>query len=55
MAFTDKSTFGIDGEIYQRKITSTEAKNILNNISECTWNSNMEKIFYVSNQLGILI
>ena len=55
MAFTDKSTFGIDGNIYQRKITTSEAKSILNNISECTWTINTEKIFLISNQLGILI
>tara|TARA_R100001129_G_scaffold46633_1_gene31674 strand:+ start:3499 stop:3792 length:294 start_codon:yes stop_codon:yes gene_type:complete len=55
MAFTDKSTFGIDGNIYQRKVTTSEAKSILNNISECTWTTNTEKIFLISNQLGILI
>jgi hypothetical protein len=55
MAFTDKSTFGIDGEIYQRKITSNDAKKILDNLSDCTWTTNTEKIFLISNQLGILI
>ena len=55
MAFTDKSTFAIDGNIYPRKITSNEAKNILECITDCRWNINCEKIFLVSNQLGILI
>ena len=32
IAFTDKSTYSYDGNIYSRKITSTEAKNILDNI-----------------------
>ena len=55
IAFTDKSTFGFDGQLYKRKITSSDAKHILANVTDCRWTQNTEKIFLVSNQLGILI
>ena len=55
IAFTDKSTFVTEGESYKRKITSSEAKTILDNINEVRWTHNMEKIFLLSNQLRILI
>ncbi len=55
LVLSDKSTFAIDGNMYPRKITSNEAKNILECITDCRWNINCEKIFLVSNQLGILI
>ena len=55
IAFTDKSTFGFDGQLYKRKITSADAKHILSNVNDCRWTQNTEKIFLVSNQLGILI
>ena len=55
IAFTDKSTFGFDGQLYKRKITSADAKHILSNVTDCRWTQNTEKIFLVSNQLGILI
>ena len=32
MAFTDKSTFGFDGQLYKRKITSADAKHILSTV-----------------------
>ena len=35
IAFTDKSTYSSDGDIYNRKITSSEAKSILDNIEAC--------------------
>ena len=37
IAFTDKSTFTVNGEILTRKITSNDAKTILKNIDECNW------------------
>ena len=32
-----------------------DAKKIMDTIDDCRWNTNSEKIFLVSNQLGILI
>ena len=55
IAFTDKSTFTVNGEILTRKITSNDAKTILKNIDECNWTTTTKKIFLLSNQLGILI
>ena len=55
IAFTDKSTYSYDGDIYRRKITSTEAKNILDNINKCKWNEKTEKMLLVANQLKLRI
>ena len=53
IAFTDKTTYSCDGNIYNRKITSQEAKNILANIGDCKWNDNTSKLLLVSNQLKL--
>jgi|TARA_Y100000296_G_scaffold64680_1_gene75991 hypothetical protein len=55
IAFTDKSTYSYAGNIYSRKITSTEAKNILDNINKCKWNEKTEKMLLVANQLKLRI
>ena len=53
IAFTDKTTYSCDGNIYNRKITSHEAKSILANIGDCKWNDNTSKLLLVSNQLKL--
>tara|TARA_Y100001938_G_scaffold137935_1_gene202781 strand:- start:1145 stop:1438 length:294 start_codon:yes stop_codon:yes gene_type:complete len=55
IAFSDKSTYSIDGNIYNRKITSTDAKNILENLDGCKWNAKTELMLLVSNQLKLRI
>jgi len=55
IAFSDKSTYSDNGNIYNRKITSQEAKNILANIGDCTWTDNTAKMLLVANQLKIRI
>ena len=55
IAFTDKSTYSYDGDIYRRKITSTEAKNILDNINKCIWTDVTLKLFIVASQLKLKI
>ena len=55
IAFTDKTTYSCDGNIYNRKITSHEAKSILANIGDCKWNDNTSKLLLVSNQLKLRI
>ena len=55
IAFTEKSTYSKDGDIYNRKITSAEAKIILTNVDECKWNSKTRKMLLVANQLKLRI
>ena len=55
IAFSDKSTYSSDGDIYKRKITSSDAKIILNNIEECTWNDKTSLMLLVANQLKLRI
>ena len=53
IAFSDKNTYLYNGNIYNRKITSHEAKSILANIGDCKWNDNTSKLLLVSNQLKL--
>ena len=55
IAFSDKNTYLYNGNIYNRKITSQEAKNILANIGDCKWTDNTAKMLLVANQLKIRI
>ena len=55
IAFTDKTTYSYDGNIYNRKITTQEAKNIIANIDECRWTDTTSKMLLVANQLKIRI
>ena len=55
IAFTDKSTYSYAGNIYNRKITSTEAKNILDNINKCKWTAVTSKLLIVASQLKLKI
>ena len=55
IAFTDKDSYLYEGNIYNRKITSQEAKNLLANIGECKWNDSTSKMLLVANQLKIRI
>jgi|TARA_B100000315_G_scaffold202945_1_gene195814 hypothetical protein len=55
IAFSDKSTYSYDGDIYRRKITSTEAKNILDNINKCKWTDVTSRLLIVASQLKLKI
>jgi len=55
IAFSDKSTYSVEGNIYKRKVTSTEAKNILTNIETCKWSGTTAKMLLVANQLKLQI
>ena len=55
IAFSDKSTYSSNGNIYNRKITSTDAKNILSNIDECKWNQKTSLMLLVASQLKLRI
>ena len=55
IAFSDKSTYSVEGNIYKRKVTSSEAKNILTNINTCKWSGTTAKMLLVASQLNIKI
>ena len=53
LANSDSTTYTYHNNIYKRKITSTEAKNILDNIYDCKWARVNNKIKLVASQVGI--
>ena len=55
IAFTDKSTYSYNNNIYSMKITSDEAKKILGNTLNCKWTSTTAKLKIVGHQLGLII
>ena len=55
IAHSDKSSYLHDGNIYTRRISSTDAKKILLDVSECRWNHNTSEIRIVANQLSLKI
>ena len=47
-------SFALDGKlITNKKVTATEAQNILSNIYKCKWNPVTKKLLLVASQLGI--
>jgi hypothetical protein len=55
IAYSDKNNYLYDGDIYTRKITTTEAKDILTNISLCKWNDVTKKMLLVASQMRLRI
>tara|TARA_B100001996_G_C18181847_1_gene408593 strand:- start:82 stop:378 length:297 start_codon:yes stop_codon:yes gene_type:complete len=55
LANNDNSTYTYLDNIYNRKITSTEARNILTNIDMCKWATVNNKMFLVASQLCLRI
>jgi hypothetical protein len=54
MRNTDGNYVVIEGEVISnKKVTTTEATNILSNIYECKWTPVTEKLLLVASQLGI--
>ena len=52
---TDKSSYLYEGDIYSRKITSNDARIILDNVNDCKWTESTKKIFIVSSQMKMII
>jgi len=50
-----KSTYSYEGDIYNRKISSTEARNVINNLEGGVWNATTGLIKSVANQLKLRI
>ena len=56
MRSTQGNMVVVDGEVIdKKKITSSEATNILSNIYECKWNNVTEKMLLVASQLGVTL
>ena len=55
IAFTDKSTYSYNNNIYNKKITSEDAKKILGNVLNCNWTSRTAKLKIIAHQLGLII
>ena len=55
LSITDNTTYTYDDTIYNRKITSTEAMNIITNLEVGKWVKVNEKMLSVANQLGLRI
>ena len=45
IAHSDKSSYLYEGDIYSRRITSTDAKKVIDNVQECKWTENTKKLF----------
>ena len=55
LANSDNVTYTYLDNIYKRKITTTEGKNILENIDVCKWNNTTSKILLLASQLKLRI
>ena len=55
IASSDKSSYLYEGDIYSRKITSTDARKIIDNISRYRWTESTKKIFTIASQLQVII
>ena len=55
IAFTDKSTYSYNNNIYTKKVTSEDAKKILVNVENCKWTSTTAKLKIIGHQLGLVI
>ena len=55
IAFTDKSTYSYNNNIYNNKITSEDAKKILGNVLNCKWTRTTAKLKIIGHQLGLTI
>jgi len=55
IAHSDKSSYLHDGNIYSRKVTSTDAKKILLDVMDCRWNNTTKQLKLIASQLGVRI
>ena len=55
LSMSDNSTYTYNDTIYNRKITASEATNIVTNLEVCKWAKVNEKMITVANQLGLRI
>ena len=55
ISHSDKSSYLYDGNIYSRKVTTNDAKIVVDNVNEGKWTENTKKIFVISSQMGVII
>ena len=55
IASSDKSSYLYNGDIYSRKITSDDAKKIIDNVNQCRLTVNTRKLFLVASQLQVIL
>tara|TARA_Y100000310_G_C20050873_1_gene520494 strand:- start:63 stop:356 length:294 start_codon:yes stop_codon:yes gene_type:complete len=55
MAYTDKSTYSYNSNIYKKKITAEDAKKIIHNVAICRWTDNTAKMKIIASQLGVFL
>jgi len=55
IATTDSSTYSYNGNIYNRRITSTEARHAVSNVMDAKWNNKTSVVLSISNQMGLKI
>jgi len=55
IATTDSSTYSYNGNIYNRRITSTEARQVVSNVMDAKWNNKTSVVISISNQMGLKI
>ena len=55
IAHSDKSSYLHDGNIYSRKVTSTDSKKILLDVMHCRWNNTTKQLKLIASQLGVRI
>ena len=55
ISYTDKDSYSYESDIYKRKVSTTEGRNILENIQLCKWNKTTAKMLLIANQLKLRI
>ena len=55
IAYTDKSTYSYNTNIYKKKVTSDDAKKIIHNVASCRWTDNTAKMKIIASQLGVFL
>jgi len=55
ISYTDKLNYSYSEDIYKRKVSSTEGKNILENLEVGKWTDTTSKILLIASQLKLQI
>ena len=55
ISHSDKSSFIHNGNIYSRRITTTEAQRVVENVTNNVWGESTWKLFMIASQLCVKI
>jgi len=55
LSLSDKTSYLYESNIYNRKVTSTDAKKIIKDINDCIWNNSTKKMLLIASQLKVRI